>query len=64
MSYFFVKKCIICVKTIFVVLYHFSNFWKKKYNYYTFFQYYTIICAENFILREKNFHGKKCYNMF
>ena len=23
----------------------------------------SIICAEDVILREKNFHGKKCYNM-
>ncbi len=37
----------------FDVLYHFSNLWKKK----------SIICAEDVILREKNFHGKKCYNM-
>jgi hypothetical protein len=43
---------LICIKTIFDVLYHFSNFWKK-----------SIMCAEDLILREKNFHGKKCYNM-
>jgi hypothetical protein len=29
---FFVKKGIICAKTIFDVLYHFSNLWKKKFN--------------------------------
>ena len=46
---FFCKKGLICVKTIFDVLYHFSNFWKKR-----------IICAEDLILREKNVHGKKC----
>ena len=50
--FIFVKKGIICTKTIFVVLYDFFNFWKK-----------SIICAEDLILREKNFLGKKCYYM-
>jgi len=38
----------------FDVLYHFSNFWKKK----------SIICAEDVILREKNFHGNVCLKRF